>query len=965
MAHNYYGITGKLMKTSLSADVLSIQGRKKITYYKLINLYRRLWDTDHYEYEVTPVDITKYVKNKPSIISTLDTEGLNIWRSPNISLEVDNKEGKFYENESGLFTSGYIRYKSIVEINLGYVLDDGTKEAVVLFTGFIDDTNIALDLPSEHMVIPLIGKDILLDEANAEDVCQTATAENLGTGDDVAVEFTTSNNGVGSITNVYLDDKKMEEFIDYTISDTNEKSLPGKITFTFAPASGQVVKSDYDYWYSAVNINTLFEALLDEAGFDAANRVIESNIYAMAKTYVNWNSQVEFEAMSTVSRNLDTTTEPGKVLHKLEDFAVDVELNQNVLVEGVYPAQTARPDMSIGASQKYDGNAIPAEDTDPWTRVEDPAPPETIESDSGGIYTIYGAYDGETTYYKTLKTNTFACKFKLTVPFVFQSAGDDILKINMSNGSRSLNINVYIFTTGGIKYWGIKRDGESTPDWTGLAGQMTWLAYHVLWITFSDTGEYTLWFDGIKYKEASGAGSVSIDNKVQFTFCTEGDGDPMYDRTMDMDYLYSTPAVIYGTENINIGILTFKSIDTGASGKYENFGQITVKLDGGEAPLYCMVYCRSSADDVTWGDWWSTDISSSGGVSSVISVGNNPSLRYLQFKIELTTQGSPTKYMTEVTFPGFLYSQEIDVTETSKSATFSIIRYNLGGDVQIFYNTSATSGVYAYASETEIDTDYKVLTLSRYTEIRTVIYRTECEGASPEIYREFLKYAERNISTIELADFTGMTVRTAVEQLALITNCEVGVNSDGKYFVRSRNTSEVIDMELSDETNINGVDNINSGVDYIKNNIDITIGASRTVINSTSEQESRPHSIDKYGIKSYTIDSLQLIDQESNDFSYGIAQLYYDSNHDAKKQMRVCVQMLPQLELGDTVNVNFLIEPFVAYWGMPLHLGWWGKKGLHWSDTVGENEYVDLKATIIGMEISLSDMKMYLRVKEL
>jgi hypothetical protein len=78
--------------------------------------------------------------------------------------------------------------------------------------------------------------------------------------------------------------------------------------------------------------------------------------------------------------------------------------------------------------------------------------------------------------------------------------------------------------------------------------------------------------------------------------------------------------------------------------------------------------------------------------------------------------------------------------------------------------------------------------------------------------------------------------------------------------------------------------------------------------------------------------------------------------------MRLITKSLPQLELGDTVNVNLLTEQWL----------WWiGKQDVYLGDQTlflfdaASIPISNIVCNVIGIEINVMDWEMYVKVKEI
>ena len=252
-----------------------------------VSYKRRYWDqsTSAYVWEGSWTTISKdEISSLTPITAKLDTAQLNEFKISNIVLNLRDRFGKWMDqNVSGIFgpdassSNGYEAYWTKFRVRYSVELSAGTTEELAMFVGVATDFNY--DGMSQLMTIRVDGLESLLQSANAENVSTSVTAKNIGTGDNIEVNFTTSNNGVGIIEEVSLDGIEKKPGKDFSISQLNDPDVPAKITFVTAPGSSVVVRCSYKYWKQDQRIEDLVSDLLDEAGIATGDQVISEVVF--------------------------------------------------------------------------------------------------------------------------------------------------------------------------------------------------------------------------------------------------------------------------------------------------------------------------------------------------------------------------------------------------------------------------------------------------------------------------------------------------------------------------------------------------------------------------------------------------------------------------------------------------------------------------------------------------------------
>lgn len=939
------------MVKSISAEFLNAQRKHGIEYYYTINLYRRYWNGSAYVYEGSATDLKQYLKSIGNIIWKLDTEALNTWRVANFDIELKNQYNRFEEGDIGYFPSPYIRYKSKIEIKIGYKLADGTTEVVYIFTGLINK-DCRSNIKNETIVMPLMGREIQLEEANAEDVTQTVTSESLGTGNDSTTIFYTDNYAVGEVTAVYEDGVELTEDTDYTVSNLNEFEGYAAITFNTAPATGRALTIDYKHWYRNEKIGTIIGYLLDEADFPAGQRTIDSDLSDTGQKTKTWNTQADFEATEIRSRNIDTTSTPGDVIVKEEDLDVDTATKNNIKINGTYPTQTAEL-IQVGWANKYLCNDLPAAATPAWTRTVVGGYNDlgTEEINPAGIlHSIVNNIDTYVTYQKNVKVSTVQIKIKMT-----QAGQVAHFTLELYNGSRWCQLRI-IYQSGA---WSV-----NFPDGSVVSGYTPDFSDYIdFWVCLDDDGNAKLYADGVLIKTTSSC-PVSAEEKIifyYFSFHT-------FSGTMDykIDYIYDAPTYVEYTTDMEdkTGILTSNGLDYGTSPPI--YGDIimdwTDPADG--STLVMETQSSGTSDFSSDNDSWRT-VSFTGDVGTIHA--DTVKKRYFRWRITIVAAVLTSPTLNEVVMPAHMLSEIIDCsTSITIFDSMTTTKADNNGAVAVYSRSSEDAST--WEAEAVVTGTTITSTVNRYIQFRNILNMAQTFGTSPAIQQQVFVRTQ-NVFTIKQANFTGMTVKDAIEELARVLDYEIGTDTEGKYFFRQRNTDTSIDLELSagqeahgTPSNILKIDNFSSGWDRIRNRIVIDWGIFSATITPESQGDASPTSTEKYGVQTLVLEGTTIEIDAELDTATDLATIYYNRYKDPKKIMRLKCKMLSQLELSDTVNCNFLIAPWLWWWGKTDE--YYGKTSIWWFDAASI-PVADILATVIGIEIDVMNWFMYITVKEI
>jgi len=338
-------------------------------YYK-----RRYLDpgTSNYKYESS---WTKIEQNETvsieSLTQNLDTETLGEFQFSSVQVSLKNTSNEWKKtNTSGNFaadataTSGYEPYWMKFKIATGFPnigetdiregsRSGGSEELITKFIGLA--TSWQYSSESEEVNIDIQGAESLLQNADASRVCNTSTAESIGTGDGETKEFYTANIGVGKVISVVVNSVTMTPGLDYEIEQLNDMYKPVRIIFSEPPTSAYTIVSTYEYWKTNELLEDLIEDLVDEAGItdksisEPTLGSIDNNITVISKadfddtTHAGTSADhegltVDFnstEQMESIDLSSGDPTDKFLILFPAEDYSWSITGGELVGEEGV------------------------------------------------------------------------------------------------------------------------------------------------------------------------------------------------------------------------------------------------------------------------------------------------------------------------------------------------------------------------------------------------------------------------------------------------------------------------------------------------------------------------------------------------------------------------------------------------------------------------------------------------------
>ncbi len=770
---------------------------------------------------------------------------------------------------------------------------------------------------------------------------QVVEDEQIGTGSLIA-EFETVNTGVGFIDTVYADGTPLVLDVDYSVGDLNEKDLTAKISFPFGVGIGLVLTCDYRHWYKDIAMDTLIGYLLDAAGFPSGDRTIGAISVGDLKKYKVWDTKPEFDAMESVSRNVQATA-LGDVSLLTEDFVDDVT-NYNAVITGSYPSQVAKMPAAAWTEVQYNADALPPASSPAWTKVSNGSGETEEISPAGKLHMVLGTV-GQTFF-----------RYSLT-PAAPSKALEFSIKLSLTGANANYFAtffapNIAFYYTGGS--WKIANAGGDLD--TGIT-DLVWTDYHNFRASLVTVDDFPLvplaqrgtyvWMDDVFL------GLISVSSGAPMTFGISNSVDPNAETfELLLDFFFADPAATNCMNLISVGVDMGE--DTVNAGKV--LGTF-VEADDAEVAIFSQV-----GDDPSFApaiDSW-RELSFTNGVANIpMAVGAQ---RYIRWGAMIITTNIivTSSQLTRLTMPGHLFDTVDGGANFAEYFEFTSLLQSNNGEIKIY--TASSSDDIAYSAEAEVINDIIISTDKRYTQFRSILQHTT-DGTSPVLFRETFTYKIAFIA-VAMADFTGMFVQDALEEFAKLLDYEIGVGSDGKYFFRARNTNTTVDLVLSDKTNVVGVDSDSTGWSRIFNKITVAVGNFVSMISPTTEGDSEPTSITNYGLRPLEIASSSLEIDDDVDLATNLAEIYYNAYKLPKRKLRCLCRMIPQLELSDTVRFEYAVPAW--YWNVGDADRFVGEPETF---VFGREDLPDtfeqLVANVVGLELDITNFRLYVSIREI
>ncbi len=285
--------------------------------------------------------------------------------------------------------------------------------------------------------------------------------------------------------------------------------------------------------------------------------------------------------------------------------------------------------------------------------------------------------------------------------------------------------------------------------------------------------------------------------------------------------------------------------------------------------------------------------------------------RYIKFKILITaTEDADLVAVKRLFLPALAASNVIDAGSGMVSwDTWKGTFVSNDGQIQRFTaavaaSTSGFSYYQALGPGDSIQTDeYAFTNFAVRTEKLIFITLFNTAGLIAPIQRESLINFKTRSVLVSMANFGTQSVLDVIKELAKIADYEIGLEGNGAFFFRNKTVPATPALVL-DDTNVEKVANATPGWDRVYNKIRGAFGSFVKEVDSTTEGEPSPTSIERFGLRSLSVGGGNLVLQTDADLATVMAKRYFERYHLPKRRTTLTARFMPEMELGDRVTLN-------------------------------------------------------------
>ena len=191
----------------------------------------------------------------------------------------------------------------------------------------------------------------------------------------------------------------------------------------------------------------------------------------------------------------------------------------------------------------------------------------------------------------------------------------------------------------------------------------------------------------------------------------------------------------------------------------------------------------------------------------------------------------------------------------------------------------------------------------RYLQLKWYAQSDQAQTKAPELKYWQVDWEGEGVN-IAMLNTGGASCKDIITELAVLSGYQIGFTAEGKFFFKHRPalTTAVLTIDKND---IFSVESLNNGADKLYNRVCVNFGSYTCVVDEFTQQKPRPNLIDKYGVKELVLSSGTLLPAHNANLARACAPAVYLQVSKLKKRAAVLCRFLPQIDLGDVINVNY------------------------------------------------------------
>ncbi|MDD6174062.1 MAG: hypothetical protein PUB86_07290 [Elusimicrobia bacterium] len=268
---------------------------------------------------------------------------------------------------------------------------------------------------------------------------------------------------------------------------------------------------------------------------------------------------------------------------------------------------------------------------------------------------------------------------------------------------------------------------------------------------------------------------------------------------------------------------------------------------------------------------------------------------------KITEINSAGDELNSLSAPGII-TQPISVNPDS--TTWTTVRATLSDsfrDYKLSYRTSKDGELWGNWQDIFFDAGFSEMT--KFIQFRFIIASVQSIDNPPtntDVKNFLAEYLAQGL-VLNMVNLSGQSVLEAIEDFALITGYEFGLDRLGNFFFRPRLTSNIPTAVL-DGTQLVKIGNIQKKLNNFFTKLVLLFGA--TPLEFYANDGEKPTLIDRYGVLTKEIDRPQIVNYDNPELAQAIGPQLLSVYSSLKNQISATAKLNLSLDLGDIINLK-------------------------------------------------------------
>ena len=870
-------------------------------------LYRNKWNsvTEKYELDTTPIDISAHITKPNTLSMTLDVNEVAQYNANNVTLSLSDTKNQFVEGTpESYFPAGYQIYGSKVVLYYGITSPINPYHTqvgyTVVGTPTISENGVVSDFAtSSFLATPPFNPganpwELVFEFTTGATFKSQGVMTKIGNDKGLTPLYINSS---GNMAIWASSNGTVEDIANSVIYGPCAANTTYRIKQKFTGTNYKIYLWENNSWSLKKTINSsmpIYGSTPFAFGNNGGNTSPFRGTINIKNTYIKVNGEYWFNGAHFFWQNNSTPLFTGVIkelpAHKPDKYQVDLKL--------VSPLEMLKDIEAKDFSDKVTGETLTYQGTDDdghriyWTSGTGVGGFDAVYADGAKLFegidfetdqlNLYGTHAVVTiinsAYYSaTITADYYTWKTGLTVEQIvsglvalggYTSANEDIRDVIWQTSVRTSVAPTALFTLGYTpnNSNGFNFTGGGNSLWGSNLAPNTWLHAQ------------SIYPDNFIYELTIGVASYNR------TYVFLGEMRPNPDW-------YNQPTLYNGfsftsdyASSIDC-VFTQNGVGTNFTLWASNSNKIYIKKTGNVYEFYTD---QQYAPGVQYTATANFDLNFGG---QNLHAYNRDQKYYLPALLSQKLTDTDTGIVLDKCGIAYQVTQGVETSWVSIEAEKS----NDDAHTSIKYRTSDNGTDFTAWNATDLGSDLGVSSKI----IQFVLTSTNAGNAAD--FSNVVVYYLGSTLTLQLVNLSGLTVLEALQDFALISGYEFGVDRNGVFFFRPRVSSTNPVYELGHDEVVK--------VDTVKKNLSdfftkLTLTFAQVPLEFYANTGARPTPIDKYGVINKEIDKPDIVNYDNPELAQAIGPQLLEVYSALPNVIQAVGKLNLALELGDIVNLK-------------------------------------------------------------